>query len=150
MGPHHSQFQSHGRPKYRNTDSDKDYSAYLYYWDDRDGPELQGWWIGPEIGGNDVWIRHKDTSAQVPPSQGWHAPHHGPVAPTLRVMPIPPVVLAEATPPGGTPDAPDKDVPSGVAIAVEAPEAAASGWRRRAAPRPRGPARPACPRARRG
>ena len=26
----------------------------MYYWDDRDGPEQQGWWVGSDIGGAEV------------------------------------------------------------------------------------------------
>lgn len=30
-------------------------TVLIYYWDDRDGSSFSGWWIGPKVGGDQVW-----------------------------------------------------------------------------------------------
>ena len=30
-------------------------TVLIYFWDDRDGPTFSGWWIGPKVGGDQVW-----------------------------------------------------------------------------------------------
>ena len=42
----------------------------LYYWDQRDGAALSGWWFGPEIGGEQVWS-HNPSHNVMPPPSGW-------------------------------------------------------------------------------
>eukprot|EP00913_Durusdinium_trenchii_P019400 g18238.t1 len=37
----------------------KGLDVLIYFWDERDGPELCGWWIGPKVGGDQV-MRMKD------------------------------------------------------------------------------------------
>jgi len=76
---------NHGRPVYQNAEKRKIYDAFLYYWDDRDGPELAGWWIGPKLGGIDVWVHHPKDS-EVPPTTGWHTPHDGPIDTNMVVQ----------------------------------------------------------------
>jgi hypothetical protein len=50
----------------------------LFYWDSRDGKDLNGWWFGDKIGGGQVWARALDMSIS-PPSKGWKCPVDGPV-----------------------------------------------------------------------
>ena len=40
--------------------------TYLYFWDDRDGPQFQGWWITPGYVGNDAFLAFSPGSAQTP------------------------------------------------------------------------------------
>lgn len=75
--------QSHGPP------------AFIYYWDGRDGHELSGWWMGPSLGGQDVWMYHPDCSADGPPEFGWMGPHDGPVDVAMRVTPDSGMLLTE-------------------------------------------------------
>eukprot|EP00931_Biecheleriopsis_adriatica_P073976 TRINITY_DN4816_c0_g1_i1.p1 TRINITY_DN4816_c0_g1~~TRINITY_DN4816_c0_g1_i1.p1 ORF type:complete len:1912 (+),score=720.91 TRINITY_DN4816_c0_g1_i1:76-5811(+) len=58
--------------------------VFLYYWDDRDGEELQGWYFGKEVGGDTVWS-HNAASAEKPPAGGWKIPWDGEVRDTLKV-----------------------------------------------------------------
>mmetsp|Transcript_28537 Transcript_28537/g.87578 ORF Transcript_28537/g.87578 Transcript_28537/m.87578 type:complete len:942 (+) Transcript_28537:434-3259(+) len=58
----------------------------LYFWDERDGPALCGWWFGPKVGGDQVWAFHA-TKDLVPPASGWMVPFNGPIDPTLQVKP---------------------------------------------------------------
>ena len=41
-------------------------TVLIYFWDDRDGPTFSGWWIGPKVGGDQVWS-HAD-NRQVQPA----------------------------------------------------------------------------------
>ena len=61
----------------------------IYYWDERDGAEAQGWWIGVGVGGAQVWARHP-SPAQTPPESGWHIPYNGAVCSQARVTPVTP------------------------------------------------------------
>ena len=93
-----------------------DANAFIYYWDERDGPDFAGWWIGSEVGGtktqwgSTVWSVWSHNAAvpparwQAPPSSGWKAPWNGCVDETLIVTvapraPAPPRVLALPRPP---------------------------------------------------
>eukprot|EP00434_Breviolum_minutum_P013132 symbB.v1.2.011574.t1/scaffold781.1/size163279/8 len=60
--------------------------VYLYYWDNRDGPNFEGWWFGNKLGGTQVWSHCADKGL-VPPSLGWKIPWDGQVRPTLQVGP---------------------------------------------------------------
>lgn len=86
-GLYHPISQSHGRPAYKRQEKARGFAAYIYFWDSRDGDELRGWWIGPSLGGQDVWVYHPDHHAERPPVSGWIAPHDGPVDLTMRVQP---------------------------------------------------------------
>jgi len=77
---------NHGRPAYKNVEG-RSFTAFIYYWDDRAGPEFQGWWMGPKLGGEDVWVRQPSRS-ELPPESGWYAPHDGSVDPGLRVRSV--------------------------------------------------------------
>ena len=32
----------------------------IYYWDERDGVALAGWWFGPKVGSDQVWAYNPD------------------------------------------------------------------------------------------
>lgn len=68
----------HGRPAFRSAcELTKGFAAFIYYWDSRDGADFCGWWMGPRLGGEDVWVRHSDHHAKTPPVSGWRVPHDG-------------------------------------------------------------------------
>lgn len=56
----------------------------IYYWDDRHGPDNQGWWFGSKLGGNQVWARNPEPTP-LPPSTGWHIPYDGQPLPCFSV-----------------------------------------------------------------
>merc|ERR1712157_526390 len=57
----------------------------LYFWDERDGAAVSGWWFGPKVGGDQVWAYQPDGSTQTPPMKGWKVPFDGPVDPMFTV-----------------------------------------------------------------
>jgi len=57
----------------------------LYYWDNRDGDHLMGWWMAPEVGGTQVWA-YSPSSSQNPPPTGWKVPWNGPVDPQITMQ----------------------------------------------------------------
>lgn len=56
----------------------------IYFWDDRDGWHLCGWWIGPEVGSNTVWAFNPG-EADEPPVDGWRQPWYADVVARARV-----------------------------------------------------------------
>lgn len=72
---------NHGKTAYKK---DGNPLGWIYYWDDRDGSSLQGWWLGPEIGDTEVWaLQHSNTDT--PPTSGWAWP---PTALYVSVLPM--------------------------------------------------------------
>jgi hypothetical protein len=60
--------ENHGIPMYKSTTAPT--PAFLYYWDQRDGLQFQGWWIGPEVGSASYWA-YNATVDWFPPHIGW-------------------------------------------------------------------------------
>lgn len=56
----------------------------LYYWDDRDGDQFEGWYFGNRLGGAKVWARAKERSLK-PPARGWCIPWDGSTEPAVLV-----------------------------------------------------------------
>ena len=41
--------ENHGKPSYKKICQSKEsLDAMIYFWDERDGSHLSGWWIGPK------------------------------------------------------------------------------------------------------
>lgn len=59
--------------------------SVLYYWDERDGYHLCGWWIGPAVGSDMVWAFNPGEASQPPPA-GWREPWFYDVSPSARVL----------------------------------------------------------------
>jgi len=76
---------NHGKVVYRKDEKSKGFEVLIYYWDDRDGPELCGWWFGPNVGGDQVWAYHPSRTSISPPSSEWNVPHDGSIDPTFAV-----------------------------------------------------------------
>lgn len=57
----------------------------IYFWDDRDGLELCGWWFGPVVGGDQVWAFHPSRSSLTPPGNEWNIPNDGAIDPTFSI-----------------------------------------------------------------
>ena len=75
---------NHGRPAYRKLDKTGGQEVQIYYWDARDGPNMNGWWFGASVGGDMVWSFAPGDSA-TPPRSGWKVPFEGQVDPSLMV-----------------------------------------------------------------
>ena len=43
---------NHGKVVYKKQEKSRGLDVLIYFWDDRDGPELCGWWFGPNVGGD--------------------------------------------------------------------------------------------------
>jgi hypothetical protein len=65
--------ENHGRQAFKKSDGSGS-DVYLYFWDQRDGWDCAGWWLGNSIGGAQVYARstHQGTK---PPLKGWKIPH---------------------------------------------------------------------------
>lgn len=68
-GDYKSGIKSHGRTTYQKGNGPA--KICVYYWSPNDG--MQGWWIGPEINGDEIWARNPSSSL-TPPEKGWFAP----------------------------------------------------------------------------
>jgi len=79
---------NHCRPVYKSNDYKSNagnIEVMLYFWDERDGPSLSGWWLSPVVGGDQVWAYNGDRG-MTPPRSGWRVPHDGPVDPTFEII----------------------------------------------------------------
>lgn len=76
---------NHGKVVYKKQERSRGLDVLIYYWDDRDGPELCGWWFGPNVGGDQVWAYHPSRTASTPPASEWNVPHDGPIDPSFSV-----------------------------------------------------------------
>ena len=38
--------------------SSRERCVYMYFWDERDGPDWSGWWVTPDYMGNDEFYLH--------------------------------------------------------------------------------------------
>ncbi|CAD7934890.1 unnamed protein product [Amoebophrya sp. A120] len=50
-------------------------ASCIYFWDDRDGEAMSGWWVAPVVGGEQVWA-FNPSKDQKPPASGWRVPWH--------------------------------------------------------------------------
>jgi len=84
-GTYQAQAQNHGKPTYKKSaEMDGTTQCCVYYWDERDGDALAGWWMAPEVGGEQVWA-HAPSRNPTPPTRGWRVPWHT-TTPDNRVM----------------------------------------------------------------
>jgi hypothetical protein len=74
-----------GKPLYRKMCPQIPHgSLALYYWTDTTNPALSGWWLGPVVGGSEVWAFCQGDDA-LPPEQGWRHPHDCAIDETMVV-----------------------------------------------------------------
>eukprot|EP00930_Biecheleria_cincta_P085247 TRINITY_DN74655_c0_g1_i1.p1 TRINITY_DN74655_c0_g1~~TRINITY_DN74655_c0_g1_i1.p1 ORF type:complete len:1124 (-),score=305.63 TRINITY_DN74655_c0_g1_i1:157-3528(-) len=84
--------QNHGKFTYKRVagDTQKAFGdVFIFYWDSRDGKDLNGWWFGDKVGAGQVWASCKEDSGvgAAPPEKGWRCPVEGEVVPQLVCMP---------------------------------------------------------------
>lgn len=48
--------ENHAKPVYKKDSQVNGLDVMIYFWDERDGASQAGWWFGPEVGGNEVWL----------------------------------------------------------------------------------------------
>ncbi|CAJ1332274.1 unnamed protein product, partial [Effrenium voratum] len=97
---------NHGKVVYKKQEKSRGLDVLIYYWDDRDGPELCGWWFGPNVGGDQVWAYHPSRTAGTPPASEWNVPHDGDIDSTFRVSALRTAGSGTGGSGGGAPPAP--------------------------------------------
>jgi len=82
----------HGKPAYKKEAVPQDDlpTVMIYFWDERDGLDCSGWWIGPQIGDRMVWGLHLNRASATPPTTGWQAPHNEAADPSIALAPVGP------------------------------------------------------------
>jgi len=84
-GQYQKDGDNHGRPTYKkHGEVDGTTQCCIYFWDERDGDALAGWWFAPEVGGEQVWAQCQ-SKTQTPPGRGWKVPWTSPT-PDNRVQ----------------------------------------------------------------
>jgi len=76
--------ENHGKPTYKKNEKVSGLDILIYFWDERDGADQCGWYLGPEIGGNQVWA-YAATKGTIPPYTGWQVPYGGSLDPTFII-----------------------------------------------------------------
>eukprot|EP00929_Paragymnodinium_shiwhaense_P090737 TRINITY_DN50876_c0_g1_i1.p1 TRINITY_DN50876_c0_g1~~TRINITY_DN50876_c0_g1_i1.p1 ORF type:complete len:823 (+),score=256.61 TRINITY_DN50876_c0_g1_i1:104-2572(+) len=116
---------ANGRTLWKRTTKAGEDDVMIYYWDERDGAVLQGWWIGPTVGGEAAWAHNPNYSANLhrPPEKGWKVLQGGSqVCQSMKTYYKPPAEGMK-TPlqkgPGSQKKASGKDVVAGAAEAVQ-------------------------------
>ncbi|CAE7513858.1 Dnajb9 [Symbiodinium natans] len=84
-GTYEEQGRNHGRPVFRKSLGQGE-SVAVYYWDEKDGADCDGWWIGAEVGGDMVFAFNINQASMFPPASGWRFPLRGPVDHSLRIV----------------------------------------------------------------
>lgn len=81
---------NHHKPVYvietpKNAGPNSSDSAVIYYWDDRDGRENNGWWVAPFVAAEEVWA-YNPLASKTPPTTGWRVPWNNKnVHPTVAI-----------------------------------------------------------------
>jgi len=82
--------ENHARPVFsKRAELEGAQKCCVYFWDERDGAALAGWWMAPEVGGEQVWA-HSVAQSPHPPSSGWKVPWHSQTADPNVTMSVQP------------------------------------------------------------
>merc|ERR1719440_1266210 len=90
-GTYYAHSMNDGKVVFKKDEKFEGLDVLIYYWDDRENPELSGWWFGPSVGGDLVWAFHPSRLAMTPPVGDWNVPHDGEVDADFTVT-VPPEV----------------------------------------------------------
>jgi len=99
QGKYRKEGSNHKRPVFKRVElatepvSEK---VLIYYWDDRDGSDGQGWWFGAEVGGQNAYL-YNAADGPLPPPTGWLILSTDEVDPELQVS------VTTRRPPGAAP-----------------------------------------------
>ena len=63
--------EHHARTFYMKKNPADNVNVFLYYYDEREGPQHAGWWFGPKIADEHIWAFSNVTSP-TPPVGPWH------------------------------------------------------------------------------
>lgn len=92
LGEYEERGLNHSRKVYQkvqkqkaSADPTQALDVLLYYWDERDGAQYEGWWFGNKLGGSQVWAHCKDNGI-TPPGAGWKVPWNGYVRPEFALV----------------------------------------------------------------
>lgn len=85
-GIYHPHAKNHDKVVYKKAGKSNELEVLIYFWDQRDGDDLFGWWFGPTVGGDQVWAHHPSRMAATPPSTDWNVPHDGAIDKSFSVM----------------------------------------------------------------
>ena len=85
QGTYTEKGSNHGRPVFQRTLETGEKVA-IYYWDEKDGANCDGWWIGAEVGGDMVFAFNVNQASMFPPVAQWRFPLRGPLDSSLRVL----------------------------------------------------------------
>lgn len=77
---------NHGKPTYKKDQQVSGLDVMIYFWDQRDGANFNGWWFGPKVGGDQVWAYHSKREAPFPPKTGWKVPYDGAVDSSIQIV----------------------------------------------------------------
>lgn len=61
---------------------------YLYYWDERDGPQYEGWWVADGLGSNNYFFCNIACNETPPGPRNWRYSGDEEVDPEMRFVPI--------------------------------------------------------------
>eukprot|EP00392_Amoebophrya_sp_AT5.2_P011541 g11620.t1 len=98
-GLYNANGENHGKAKWiKHNSVDKTQQSCVYFWDERDGADMSGWWVAPQVGGEQVWAHANLQAVQQamamggdglgPPKTGWKAPWHSQAPDPAVVMEI--------------------------------------------------------------
>merc|ERR1712050_727430 len=79
-----------GQPCYKKINGKAPERAFIYHWPDVLGGSSITWWIGPDVGGDEVWAGNEmptilGITYRHPPGDGWRLPFDGGVREGLTV-----------------------------------------------------------------
>lgn len=92
-GVYEEQDPCYGKASFKKVFPKMKCEVHIYFWNLGSDQEFAGWWIGTQVGGNDVWAYNPDLSAERPPNNGWKVgpdlPFGGVLSDTLRLWKLP-------------------------------------------------------------
>lgn len=91
MGEYIAVGEHHGRTVFQRANKR---AVFLYFWDNRDGAYMSGWWFGRSLESTELYA-FAPTSSTIPPRDGWTIPCRGLAHPTFQVMTYRTLVTSE-------------------------------------------------------
>jgi len=76
---------NHDRPVYFKQQVEDGMKVCIYFWDDRDSPDTQGWWLGNGVNGGVVFAFCSDWGSLLPPTGNWRLPSGGVVDDSFQI-----------------------------------------------------------------
>lgn len=83
-GTYEARGTNHRKTRYFKRNVEGGRNIVVYFWDQRDGEDCSGWWVGPEVGGDTVFA-FSSMRGPRPPASDWRVPVGGPVSDSFRI-----------------------------------------------------------------